>query len=89
MGIKHSLFFSQDELKRCSVTKKLRLSAPWQNGPYKNKHIEPHKKNAEQQDVTDIQNKLLNVFVWLKISFSIRFLKMNSLRNVELPPCYG
>ena len=34
------------------------LKASWQNGSYKNKHIEQH-KNAEQQDVTYIKNKLI------------------------------
>jgi len=43
------------------------LRAPWQNGTFKNKHIEQH-KNAEKPDVTDIQNKLLIVF-WILFSF--------------------
>jgi len=33
------------------------LSAPWQNGPYKNQHTEQHKKHVEHQDATDIQKK--------------------------------
>jgi len=34
------------------------LRAPWQNGPYKNKHIEQHKNNTEHRDVRDNKNKL-------------------------------
>ena len=61
---KHKTFFhnqKQYKLKRCSNKNDINneerssLMAPEQNGPYKNKHITKH---TEQQDVTDIQNKL-------------------------------
>jgi len=39
-----------------------RLRAPCQNGPYKNKHTEQHKKRAEHQGATDIQKKTFFVF---------------------------
>jgi len=39
------------------------LGTPWQNGPYKNKHTEQHKKHAEHPEATDIHNKLFVAFL--------------------------
>jgi len=39
-----------NDVQRNNIVKDIDMSslkAPWQNGPYINKHIEPHKKNAE------------------------------------------
>ena len=38
------------------------LRAPWQNGPYTEKHTEQHKKHVEHQDATEIQKHFLCVF---------------------------
>ena len=47
-------------------------------------------QKTEQQDVTDIQNKILFAFSFIPILFFyFRFLKMISPRIVELPPWYG
>jgi len=49
-----------------NVVNRSSLRAPWQNYPYKNKHIEQHKKtHRKNQDVTDIQNKLFLCFGFL------------------------
>jgi len=65
-------------LKQCRQVKFNGNMTKW---PVQN--IQKSTKHVEQQDVTDIKNKLLFVF-FLDFPFLFVFLKMISPRNVEL-----